>query len=97
MGILSEAFVTVIDVTRELDGKIYDIATDSWLPATTESLAAADTAVGETISALLDVVPFPIEVSILGIVKFNVDYSTMQTSLFKVKDAIRTYVNATTQ
>ena len=97
MGILTESFITVVTVTRELDGKIYDAATDSWLPATAESLAAADTAVGATISALLDVVPFPISLSILGIIKFDIDRTTMETSLFKIKDAIRVYVNATTQ
>jgi len=96
MGILTESFKTVVSLTRDMDGMIYDKNTDSWLPATEESLAAADTAIGETVSAMMDMVPFPISISIFGILSFDISRDQMDIALDKVRAAIRTYVGATT-
>ncbi len=96
MGVLTESFNTIVTITRDLDGRIWNQETQTWEPATQESLLAADTAIGETISAMLDVVPFPLSLSIMGIIQFDVDRTSLENALFKVKDAIRNYVTATT-
>ena len=96
MGLLTESFKTVVTLTRDMDGMIYDKSTDTWLPATPESLAAADTAIGETMSAMMDMVPFPIQTSIMGIISLDISRAQMDTALDKVRAAIRDYVTATT-
>ena len=96
MGLLTESFVTVVTITRELDGRIFDYASQTWLPATEVSKVAADTAIGETISAIVDLVPFPLEISLFGIVKFDIDRGQMDASLSKIQNAIRIYVGVTT-
>ena len=96
MGLLTESFRTVVTLTRDMDGQIYNKTADTWYPATPESLIAADTAIGGTVSAMMDMVPFPIQTSIMGIISLNITRVQMDTALDKVRAAIRDYVTITT-
>jgi len=96
MGLLTESFKTVVVLTRDMDGMIYDKNTDTWLPATPESLIAADAAIGGTVSAMMDMVPFPIAIDIFGIISFDISRDKIDTALDKVRAVIRDYVTATT-
>ena len=96
MGLLTESFRTIVTLTRDMDGMIYDKNTDTWLPATADSLIAADAAIGGTVSAMMDMVPFPIQTSIMGIISLNISRAQMDAALDKVRTAIRDYVTATT-
>ena len=94
-GILTQAFVTVVQITRELDGKIWDYPSQLWLPPTTESEQAADDAITGTMEAMLDLLPFPIEASIFGIVQISVNRGQMDTAMDKIQAAVKAYVAAT--
>ena len=94
-GILTQAFVTVVQITRELDGRIWDYPSQLWLPPTEDSETAAHDAISGTVEAMLDLLPFPIEASIFGIVNINVNRGQMDTAMGKVQAAVRAYVNAT--
>jgi len=96
MGLLTESFRTVVQLTRDMDGMVYDKNTDTWLPATADSLIAADAAIGGTVSAMMDMVPFPIQTSIMGIISLDISRTQMDTALDKVRVIIRDYVTATT-
>jgi len=95
MGLISEAFLTLASLHREIDGKIWDYTTQSWLPPTSVSEAAADQAITDTMSAALDLVPFPINLDVLGIIQINVDRSKMDTLVGKVQTAMKNYAEAT--
>jgi hypothetical protein len=95
MGILSEAFTTVVDVQRNLDGKIWDYNTQKYIAPTTASLAAADTAITATLGAMCDLVPFPIAASVFGLVNINITRTAFDASLAKVQAAVKAYVAAT--
>jgi hypothetical protein len=95
MGILSEAFTTVVEVQRTMDGKIWDYATQKWLSPTPASLTAADTAVTATLGAMIDLLPFPISASVLGIITLNVTRAQMDTAIGKIQAAVKAYVAAT--
>jgi hypothetical protein len=94
-GLLSEGFVTLISVQRELDGKVWDYATQKWLPPTPESLAAADAAVIETVGAVVDLIPFPIQTSVLGVINLSVSRAAMDAAIAKIQSAVKVYVAAT--
>jgi hypothetical protein len=95
MGLITEGFSTVVEVTRQLDGRIWDYATQSWIAPTEVSIQAANTAVDEIVASFLDLIPFPISASVLGIFTLTVDRAKMEGVLDKVQGAVRKYVNAT--
>ena len=97
MGLLTEAFMTVVELTRKVDGRIYDTETNNWLPATTESLASADDTIKEVISAMTDMVPFPIQANVLGIIQLDISRSQMDVMLDKVRATVRNYALITTK
>ncbi len=96
MGIIVEGIKTIITLDREINGKIWDPVNEIWLPATVESEEAADQAIGGILSSMLDLVPFPIEVNVLGIVQLNIGRVDMQTTLGKIHRVLKTYIQATT-
>jgi len=95
MGILAEAFTTVVEVQRTMDGKIFDYTTQKFIAPTPASLTAADVAVTATLEAMLDLLPFPISASVLGIITLNVTRTQMDTAVAKIQTAVKTYVAAT--
>lgn len=95
MGLLSEAFTTVVEVQRQMDGMVFDYAAQQWVAPTPESLAAADNVVSTTIGAMVDLVPFPIQASVLGIIKLNITRTQVDTMLAKIQGAIKNYVSIT--
>jgi len=95
MGILSEAFTTVVEVQRTMDGKIWDYTTQKFIAPTPASLTAADVAVSATLGAMVDLLPFPISTSLLGIITLNVSRAQMDTAISKIQTAVKVYVAAT--
>ena len=95
MGILVEGFQTIVSVTRDLDGKIWDSETQTWLPATPETKEAAAQAIRGTLNAMLDLLPFPMALDILGVIQINIDKSQMETTLTKIQATVTDYVAAT--
>lgn len=95
-GILTETLVTLILVRRELNGWIWDTTTGMWLPPTIDSEAAADTAMSEITGATVDLIPFPIEFSLLGLIDINIDRPKMDISLSRILAAVKAYTTATT-
>jgi len=95
MGLLSEAFTTVVEVQRQMDGMIFDYAAQQWVAPTPESIAAADNVVSTLIGAMTDLVTFPIQVSVLGIIKLNITRPQVDTMLAKIQGAIKSYTSAT--
>ncbi len=96
MGIIVEGIKTIITLDREIDGRIWNPATETWTPATVESEDAADQAIGDILASMLDLVPFPIEANVLGIVQLNVARADMEATLDTIYGVLKTYVQATT-
>jgi len=95
MGLLSEAFTTIVEVQRQMDGMIFDYAAQQWVAPTPETLAAADNVVLTTIGAMVDLVPFPIQANVLGIIKLNITRAQVDTMLAKIQAAIKNYTTVT--
>ncbi len=96
MGIIVEGIKTIITLDREIDGRIWNPATETWTPATVESEAAADQAIGGILASMLDLLPFPIEADVLGIVYIDIDRADMEKTLNTIHGVLKTYVQATT-
>ena len=82
MGLLTESLITLIELTKTLHGEGIDPT-------------IADTAIKEVVSAVVDMVPFPIQASVLGIIQLNISRAEMDTALDKIRAAIKTYVYLT--
>ena len=95
MGILAEAFTTVVEVQRNMDGKIWDYTAQKWIAPTPASITAADVAVSATLGAMVDLIPFPIAADVLGLIKLNITRAQMDTAISKIQAAVKAYVSAT--
>ena len=97
MSLMAEALSAVVSTTRELDGRIWDYPTQRYLPPTTASQTAADTAVTGVVNGALDLIPFPIQTDVMGIFKLNVSRTQMEAVCEKIRIAVKSYVAATRQ
>jgi len=95
MGTISDMFNSIIEVQRTLDGRIWDYNTQKWLPPTAASLTAADSAVSSSLGAMIDLIPFPLSINMLGIITINITRTQMDSSVSKIQAAIKAYVAAT--
>lgn len=97
MSLIAEALSAVVSTTRELDGRIWDYPTQKYLPPTTASQAAADTAVDGVIDGALDLIPFPISTNVMGIFTLDITRTKMEAVCEKIRVAVKAYVVATRQ
>lgn len=92
---LAELIKQIIEMHRALDGRILDttVTPNVWRPATTESNAAAISAVNDIAEAGLDLLTFPLSLGAYG----NVTRAQANTLVDRVSAALRSYVLATTK
>ncbi len=96
MSIIAEAVKATIELTREIDGRIYNSNTGTYSPATVESLVQANTAVSTVVGAILDLLPFPVTANIMGLFNLDVTRSEMDVVMAEILTAIRSYTKAVT-
>ncbi len=94
-NLIRDGLVTMRQVTEVLDGSIWDPVEKVWLPATPESLAAANEAVIGFASKGLDLLEFPLEFSFMGIT-IEINREAMDLFVESAQAIMRIYVQHTT-
>lgn len=91
-SLVSSIMLSIVELNRALDGQIYNPVTGKWEPATPASIAAANTAIDQSVAAVADLFPFPLVLS-FGTIERN----AVDTVMAKIRAALRTYAQATTK
>jgi len=88
---LGDMLANIADVSRKLDGSIWNSTTQLWEAPTAESRAAANTAINATVAAFVGVIPSPLTLGSLGVIS----PAAINTAATAIAQAMRAYAIAT--